>query len=123
VSDIQNHKKEIAGGGDGLNQSEPCLPSFIDSIPAIAGSGVSLLSPEYWNKRWPEYTGLSVEASRGSGWQNALHPEDREELLEKWCSRFETEARLRRFDGIYRVLFRSDACRDVHGGKLVWDRY
>ena len=116
---VENRGKAIAGGGDDLNGSEPRRPSFIDAIPAIAWSGTSIRSPEFWNQRWHQYTGLSAEASRGFGWQNAIHPEDREEVVEKSCSRFEAEARLRRFDGVYRwFLFRSEASHD--GGTESW---
>ena len=37
------------------------LKKFVDTIPAIAWSGRTLSSPNFWNKRWHEYTGLSAE--------------------------------------------------------------
>lgn len=80
---------------------------LLDAMPAIAWSEDRKGCPESWNERWHEFTGLSVEASRDDGWQFAIHPEDRAELIEKWSQRLEAEARLRRADGIYRwFLFR-----------------
>ncbi|MFN6499587.1 MAG: PAS domain S-box protein [Nostoc sp. DedQUE01] len=38
----------------------------------------------YFNQRWSEITGCSVEESLGTGWVNAVHPDDREQLLGAW---------------------------------------
>ena len=57
---------------------------------------------------WCAYTGLSVDEAYGSGWQLAIHPDDRPGLLDRWRSILAAgepgsmEARLRRFDGEYR---------------------
>lgn len=57
---------------------------------------------------WSEYTGLPEASLRGEGWQEAIHPEDRERIGEDWKRAFETRAeiqaefRLRAADGSYR---------------------
>ncbi|MEH2079483.1 MAG: PAS domain S-box protein [Nostoc sp.] len=38
----------------------------------------------YFNQRWSEITGCSLEGSLGTGWANAVHPDDREQLLLAW---------------------------------------
>jgi PAS domain S-box-containing protein len=38
----------------------------------------------YVNARWQEITGLTLEESMGDGWTNAIHPEDRAEIVAKW---------------------------------------
>ncbi|MDZ8263055.1 PAS domain S-box protein [Nostoc sp. ChiQUE01b] len=38
----------------------------------------------YFNQRWSEITGCSLEDSLGTGWANAVHPDDREQLLLAW---------------------------------------
>ncbi|MEH1904269.1 MAG: PAS domain S-box protein [Nostoc sp.] len=38
----------------------------------------------YFNQRWSEITGCSLEESLGKGWVNAVHPDDREQLLLTW---------------------------------------
>ncbi|MDM9586185.1 PAS domain S-box protein [Nostoc sp. GT001] len=38
----------------------------------------------YFNQRWSEITGCSLENSLGTGWANAVHPDDREQLLLAW---------------------------------------
>ncbi len=39
----------------------------------------------YTNKRWQEITGLTLEESLGDGWVRALHPEDRQSVLDHWA--------------------------------------
>ncbi|MEH2064356.1 MAG: PAS domain S-box protein [Nostoc sp.] len=38
----------------------------------------------YFNQRWSEISGCSLEESLGAGWLNAVHPEDREQVLLGW---------------------------------------
>lgn len=42
----------------------------------------------YVNEKWCEITGLSVEEATGSGWQKAIHPDDREKSLREWKNAF-----------------------------------
>jgi PAS domain S-box-containing protein len=68
---------------DELKNSESKLRQVIDTIPALAWCMLPDGSIEFLNRRWHEYTGLSPEESHGSGWQVAIHPEDRAPLVEK----------------------------------------
>jgi PAS domain S-box-containing protein len=36
------------------------------------------------NDRWTEISGLSLEEAQGTGWGNALHPEDRDKVFAEW---------------------------------------
>ena len=38
----------------------------------------------YFNQRWSEITGCSLEESLGTGWIKAVHPDDREQVLLIW---------------------------------------
>ncbi|ODH00051.1 histidine kinase [Nostoc sp. KVJ20] len=38
----------------------------------------------YFNQRWSEITGCNLEESLGTGWANAVHPDDREQFLLVW---------------------------------------
>src|SRR6267143_5796679 len=110
-----------------IRNSEARLRKIIDTIPTLAwwtlpdGTGIFL------NRRWHEYTGLSLEVVRGWGWQNAIHPEDLKDVQDKWLGRVaagqpgEVECRLRRFDGVYRwFLCRSEPLRDESGNIVNW---
>uniref|UniRef100_A0A7C3PIX6 histidine kinase n=1 Tax=Oscillatoriales cyanobacterium SpSt-418 TaxID=2282169 RepID=A0A7C3PIX6_9CYAN len=44
----------------------------------------------YSNERWQEMSGLSFEASLGTGWLSAVHPDDRAALMDAWTMYLET---------------------------------
>lgn len=60
--------------------------------------------------RWSAFTGQTFEALRGSGWMEAIHPEDRAATVEAWeraladRARYETAHRMRRHDGEWRHM-------------------
>jgi PAS domain S-box-containing protein len=112
---------------DAIQRSEDQLRLIIDTIPALAWSTASDGSLEFVNRRWREYTGLSIEEVRGTGWKAAIYPDDLAQLLEVWSATLisgrpsEYEARLRRFDGEYRwFLFRTVPLHDEHGNVVKW---
>lgn len=65
---------------------------------------------EYVNETWRRFTGRRLEEELGDGWLEAIHPDDRgrrAQVLAEHARRrapFETEVRLRRADGLYRVM-------------------
>jgi len=112
---------------DELKNSERKLRQVIDTIPTLAWCNLPDGSNEFLNRRWHEYTGLSPEESHGSGWQVAIHPEDRAPLLLRWQGLLasgkpgEMEARLSRHDGVFRwFLMRVEALRDETGKIVRW---
>jgi PAS domain S-box-containing protein len=83
------------------------LRTIIDTIPALAWSSAPDGSVDFVNRRWQDYTGQSKGQFQGTGWETAIHPEDLPGLLSKWeesrdCVADMCEARLRRFDGVFR---------------------
>ena len=107
--------------------SEVKFRTIIDTIPVIAWYALSDGSGEFWNRRWHDYTGLSLETARGWGWRAAIHPEDLEKLERRWRADLASgqagsvEGRLRRFDGEYRwFLLRASPLRDASGKILRW---
>jgi formate hydrogenlyase transcriptional activator len=107
--------------------SEAWLRKIIDTIPAQAYCNLPDGTNEFSNQRWQDYTGQSSEESSGWGWQAAYHPEDLPRTMEKWRALLasgepgETQARLRRHDGVYRwFLFRCEPLRDGSGEVVRW---
>ena len=110
-----------------IKNSEAKLRQVIDTIPTLAWYGLPDGSKEFLNKRWHDYTGLSAGESYDWGWQAAVHPEDLPSLLEKWRQLRaseepgESEARVRRYDGVYRwFLVRVEPFRDETGKIIRW---
>ncbi len=107
---------------------EKRLRDVVETIPAMTFTTLSGGSCTFVNKRWTEYTGLSVEQSSGSSWQSAVHAEDLARYSENWRisvatgQPFEDEARFRRAaDGEYRwFLVRGVPLRDQHGKIVRW---
>jgi len=100
---------------------------MIDEIPTLAWSCLPDGSVEFLNKRWLDYTGLSMETFLGRQWQTVIHPDDLETLMNTWRRHLasgkpaEVEARLRRFDGEYRwFLFRAVPVRDEQNNLIRW---
>lgn len=99
----------------------------VDTIPTLAWSARADGSADFFNQRWLDYTGLSAEQARGWGWTVALHPDDLKGLVDYWRSVVasrepgEIEARLGRFDGVYRwFLFRATPSFDNDGKVVKW---
>jgi PAS domain S-box-containing protein len=70
---------------------------------------------------------MTVEQAQGWGWAEAIHPDDREKLVEEWQSCLtsgtpvDTEARIQRFDSSYRwFLIRANPLRDESGNIVKW---
>jgi PAS domain S-box-containing protein len=95
------------------------LRRVVDAIPELIWTAAAGGSVEFVNRRWSEYTGLTLEQARGLGWHAAIWPEDLARLEKYWSSVGEAsppeiEARIRRADGIYRwFLFRRSALSDT----------
>jgi PAS domain S-box-containing protein len=106
---------------------EDQLRSIIDTIPTLAWSAHPDGSAEFFNRRWLDYAGISIEEARNWGWTAAVHADDRNRLADYWRSILasgeagEIEARLRRYDGEYRwFLFRVEPVRDDLDEIIRW---
>jgi len=103
------------------------LSRTVDALPGLVWTAFPDGRIEFVNRRWCEYTGLSVEQAAGEGWQSAIHPDDRRALLEAWQivissgEQGEAEARMRRFDGTYRwFTCRASPIVDASGEIIKW---
>jgi PAS domain S-box-containing protein len=100
---------------------------IIDTVPAQLWTETPEGVVDFVNRRWMDYTGMTLEQAVGSGWNQMVHPDDIERVLSKWRTLIsegkprEIESRLRRFDGTYR-WFLSRCCPlvDRSGHILGW---
>src|SRR5215831_358848 len=103
------------------------LLEIIGAIPTIAWCARPDGSNESLNRGWQDYTGLAPGEGLGWKWKEAIHPEDLSKLMAKWETLLAngepgaSEARLRRFDGVYRwFLIRYNPTRDEQGRLVQW---
>jgi PAS domain S-box-containing protein len=118
-------EKKIAE--EALLASRQSLSLIINTMPVLAWSALPDGNAEFFNQRWLDYTGLTLEQAQGWGWDQAIHPDDVHRLSQHWQTMiasggsWEIEARLRRSDGDYRwFLFRADPMRDSSGKIVQW---
>jgi formate hydrogenlyase transcriptional activator len=110
-----------------LADSEARLRTIIDMVPSFLWASLPDGSKEYLNKRWYDYTGLSLEEGEGWGWKVVVHPEDLDRLVQEWLAIMdsrepgELETRIRRYDGVYRwFLIRVVPLLDEQGNVVKW---
>jgi PAS domain S-box-containing protein len=110
-----------------LRQQERSLRDVIETIPTFAWTAQRDGAIDFANRYWEKYSGLSAEKTAGSGWQEAVHPEELKRHADKWQvsvargEPFENEVRFRRADGEYRwFLVRAVPMRDNHGKIVKW---
>jgi PAS domain S-box-containing protein len=100
---------------------------IIDTVPAQLWTESPDGVVDFVNRRWIDYTGMTLEQAVGWGWTNMVHPDDLERVLSKWRALIaegkprEIESRLRRSDGTYRwFLSRCCPLTDRSGHILGW---
>jgi PAS domain S-box-containing protein len=100
---------------------------IIDTVPAQLWTESPDGVVDFVNRRWIDYTGMTLEQAVGSGWNRMVHPDDIERVLSTWRTLIaegkprEIESRLRRSDGTYRwYLSRCCPLVDRSGHILGW---
>jgi PAS domain S-box-containing protein len=120
-------QRELQRQNERLQRSERELREVIETIPSMAWSAAADGAAQFFNGRWLAYAGLTADQARGWGWTVAVHPDDLNPLVEYWRAIMasgqsgEIEARLRRFDGVYRwFLLRATPSFDEDGRVVKW---
>lgn len=124
---LDRSQRSLTQALDKIKKSEAELRTTIDAIPGFVWSVTPDGSVDFLNQRWCDYTGVSLEQARGSGWEAAIHPDDAEQLMAYWQVPLATgepgeyEARFRRFDGTYRwFLSKAIPLRNESGDIVKW---
>jgi len=144
VMDISDRKRAEEELRRSEALAEQRLRLVVDTTPAM----INTLRPDgyldYVNKGWLDYFGLSLETAleradvlkmsvpsetdvNGGAWQPIIHPRDLPGFTDRWKAMLaagkpaEGEARVRRFDGVYRWhLFRAVPVCDQTGKPIKW---
>lgn len=100
---------------------------LLEALPGLFWTARPDGACDFVNGRWLAYTGMTAEQATGSGWAEAIHPDDRARVVEVWFASLastapaEVEARFRRHDGAYRWFqFRASPVKDAAGNVLSW---
>jgi PAS domain S-box-containing protein len=98
-------EQQVAERTAELRESEERFRNMANAAPVMIWvSGVDKLCT-FFNRRWLEFTGRSVEEESGNGWQAGVHPDELTRCLAVYSSSFDArknfqmEYRLRRADG------------------------
>lgn len=107
--------------------SDAQLRLLADAMPQIVWMMQADGRYTYFNQRWFDYCGLSLEESLDCGWSGLVHPDDGPRAAELWAQALksgetcEVEYRLRRADGVYRwMLGRAVVQYDAVGLTAHW---
>ena len=120
-SDSQLALRPIAS----LGEAE--LEHLADIVPQMVWMCTPDGSNIYFNQRWVDYTGMTLEESYGAGWNKPFHPDDQANAWEAWHRAVQTgdpyqvESRLRAWNDTYRwFLVRGEAFKEADGRTLKW---
>ena len=123
ISDIASRK----GLERALQESEEAFRTLAEAVPQIVWATRADGWNIFFNKRWVEYTGLTLEESYGHGWNIPFHPDDKKRSWDAWQqatkhgATYSLEVRLRRADGVYRWwLVRGAPLLDTTGKIIKW---
>ena len=77
---------ELGDAFERLVQEAARLQTVIDTVPSFLWTSFPDGSKEYLNKRWYEYTGLTLEQGKGWGWKVVVHLDDLDQLVREWLA-------------------------------------
>jgi PAS domain S-box-containing protein len=110
-----------------LRESEEYHRQFLENLPQMAWTCRADGHCDYLSPQWMAYTGGTMDDALGTGWQQAIHPEDRPAAARAWTAGvegrapYDVEYRLRSRDGGYRWFHaRGTLFRDAAGRPVRW---
>jgi PAS domain S-box-containing protein len=93
-----------------LRESEARFDLMADHAPVMLWKANTTGDCDFFNRRWLEFTGRTLEQELGVGWASGVHPEDFQDCMDTFLAAFverrsfRMEYRLRRVDGAFRVI-------------------
>jgi len=124
IEDLKRAQEEITErkrAEERLLESEARFQMMADTAPVLIWmTGTDALC-NYFNKPWLEFTGRTMEQEVGTGWIEAVHPDDVQGCFDGFLPAFHARKpfrmlyRLRRADGEYRWVIESGIPRYAGG--------
>jgi PAS domain S-box-containing protein len=110
-----------------VRESEGQLRDLVDSIPQLAWMAEPDGAIFWYNRRWYDYTGTTLEQMKGWGWQSVHDPDVLPTVMERWTAAiaagipFEMEFPIRGANGVFRwFLTRVNPLRNAAGEVVRW---
>lgn len=94
-------------------ESEQRFRRMADAAPVLIWQSGPDAMCNYFNLRWLEFTGRTIEEELDNGWSKGVHTEDFDRCIEHYSESFKQQVpfqmdyRLRRHDGVYRWILDS----------------
>jgi diguanylate cyclase (GGDEF)-like protein/PAS domain S-box-containing protein len=108
-------------------ERELYFQALAEGIPEIFWTSTPEGASDYFNQKFLDYTGLTLEQMQGTAWVVIIHADDLEASLSTWASirrtgnPIEMEQRLRGKDGKFRwFLVRANPIRNSQGAIIKW---
>jgi PAS domain S-box-containing protein len=127
VTERKRAEAVLAANDKALRESELRFRELADNISQFAWTADASGWIYWYNKRWHDYTGTTLEDMQGWGWQKVHHPEHVDRVVERIRRCFETGTPwedtfpLRGKDGTYRwFLSRALPIRNEAGDVVRW---
>lgn len=98
---------------DAIVRARDFYTTILEEFPTLIWRSGLDGQRDYFNKTWLGFTGRSLQEELGDKWLSGVHPEDAPYVLRNYQNAFrarkpfETEFRLRRYDGVYRWVIDS----------------
>jgi two-component system CheB/CheR fusion protein len=104
--DVTERKQVI----EALAESEKRFHTLSDQAPVMIWMADEDQQCNFVNTTWLNFTGKTIQQELGTGWYDGLHPDDKQDFIEKYKNaatakkEFKTDFRLRKHDGEYRWI-------------------
>jgi len=122
-----DERREAAASAAPASEPGSNSRELLDRAPGLAWSSNPDGTHRFVNQPWIEYTGATSGEADAWSWRAAIHPEDSQRVTDAWVEALRAartanfEARLKRFDGVFRwFLFRVEPQRDAAGALVRW---
>jgi PAS domain S-box-containing protein len=138
ISPIRDSTGEIVGASEiarditerqnaerALRESELRFRLMANTAPVFLWMAGPEKLRTYFNKPWTDFTGRPLSEEIGHGWEQGIHPDDREKSLSQYSQAiearepFKLEYRLHRFDGEFRWILDTGVPRNDAEGNFL----